>query len=77
MKITGSSSYVKFDFENGYSIMAQGEKLREQEFLVYLKTMKTWESPHENEELTTANIQEIIQSVNAQTNENTLNIIFE
>lgn len=77
MKITGSSSYVRFDFENGYSVVAQGEKLIGQEFLVYLNTMKKWESPHENEKLTDTNIQEIIGAVKSQANETTLKIIFE
>lgn len=77
MKITGSSSYVRFDFENGYSVVAQSEKLIGQEFLVYLNTMKKWESPHENEELTDTHIQEIIRAVKSQTNENTLKVTFE
>lgn len=35
MKITGGSSYIKFDLENGYTLKAEGEMLVGGKFVVY------------------------------------------
>ncbi|AGL63077.2 hypothetical protein Nizo2753_2905 [Lactiplantibacillus plantarum] len=39
--------------------------------------MKNWEPPHEDEKLSEAEVQEIIQQVKQNTNENTVQISFE
>ena len=72
MKITGSMNYVKFDLENGYVVKAEGEK-----FVAYRDTMKFWEPPHEHEELLEEQIESIIQEVQRNMNENTVQIVFE
>lgn len=77
MKITGSMNYVKFDLENGYAIKAEGEILVGRKFVVYTDTMKSWESPHENEEISKEQIERIIQEVQESVNENTVQIVFE
>ena len=77
MKITGSMNYVKFDLENGYVVKAEGEMLVDRKFVVYKDTMKTWESPHENEELQEEQIESIIREVQKDMNEKTVQIIFE
>lgn len=77
MKITGSMNYVKFDLENGYVIKAEGEMLVGRKFVAYIDTMKTWESPHENEKISKEQIERIIQEVQKSMNENTVQIIFE
>lgn len=77
MKITGSMSYVKFDLENGYVIKAEGEMLVGRKFVAYMDTMKTWEKPHENEEISKEQIERIIQEVQKSMNENTVQIIFK
>ena len=77
MKITGTSSYVKFDLENGYVMKAQGEILVGRKFWVYKDTMKCWEPPHEKEEITAKQIEEIIAEVQKNTNENEVQLIFE
>lgn len=77
MKITGSMNYVKFDLENGYVIKAEGEMLVGRKFVAYTDTMKTWEAPHENEEISKEQIDRIIQEVQKSMNENTVQIIFE
>lgn len=77
MKITGSMNYVKFDLENGYVVKAEGEMLVGRKFVAYKDTMKTWEPPHENEELHEEHIKSIIQEVQKSMNENTVQIMFE
>lgn len=77
MKITGSRNYIKFDFENGYVAKAEGEMLIDRKFVVYKDTMKFWEAPHEKEKITLNQITEIIKEVQRNTNENTVQLIFE
>ena len=77
MKITGSTSYVKFDLENGYVVKAEGEMLVDRKFVVYRDTMKYWEPPHEHEKLLEEQIVSIIQEVQENMNENMIQIIFE
>lgn len=77
MKITGSMNYVKFDLENGYVIKAEGEMLVGRRFVAYADTMKAWEPPHENEQISKEQIERIIQEVQNSMNENTVQIIFD
>lgn len=77
MKITGSRNYVKFDLENGYLVKAEGELLVDRKFVVYKSSMKFWEPPHEKEELSLGQIAQIISEVQNNTNENTVQLIFE
>ncbi|WP_167630683.1 Imm74 family immunity protein [Listeria valentina] len=63
MKITGGSSYIKFDLENGYTLKAEGEMLVGGKFVVYKDTMKKWKPPHENEKLTDEEKEAIITEV--------------
>lgn len=77
MKITGSLTYVKFDLENGYVIKAKGEMLVGRQFVAYKNTMKSWEEPHQNEEVTQIQIENIIQEVKNNINEKTVQILFE
>lgn len=77
MKITGGSSYVRFDLENGYIARAQGERLSGGGFVVYKNSMTHWEPPHEKEEITPKHLEEIICEVQKITNEDTVQLIFE
>lgn len=77
MKITGSNSYIKFDLENGYVLKADGEMLVGRKFVVYKDSMKSWEAPHENEEISDGQITDIIEQVKLSSNQNTVHIIFE
>ena len=45
MKITKNTSYVKFNFENGYILKAEGEMLINRHFVVYKDSIDYWE-PH-------------------------------
>lgn len=77
MKITGGTNYVKFDLENGYVMKAEGEMLIGRKFVVYRDTMKTWEAPHEKEEVLEEQIENIMKEVKRNMNENTVQILFE
>lgn len=77
MKITGSRDYIKFDLENGYEVKAEGEMLIDRKFVVYKNTMKFWEPPHEKEELSLSHIEYIVNEVQENTNEDTVQLIFE
>jgi len=77
MKITGSMNYVKFDLEDGYVLKAEGEMLVGRKFVAYRDTMKCWEHPHEHEKLLDEEIERIIQEVQENMNENTVQIVFE
>ena len=77
MKITGGMNYAKFDLENGYVVKAEGEMLVGRQFMVYRDTMKCWEPPHEHEKISEEQIESIIQEVQRNMNDNTVQIVFE
>lgn len=77
MKITGNMSQIKFDLENGYVVKAEGEMLVGGKFVVYTDTMKSWESPHENEKISKHELKKIMEEVEKSKNENTVQIFFE
>jgi len=76
MKITGNSSQIKIDFENGYVVKADGEMLVGGKFVVFKDSMKNWEPPNENEKISKKEVDDIIQEVKKNTNENTVQISF-
>ncbi len=77
MKIKGSNSYIKFDLENGYVLKGEGEMLVGNKFVVYKDSMKMWDPPHQDEKVTVEQVINIIEQVKRNTNENTVQIIFE
>lgn len=77
MKITGSSSHVKFDLENGYAVKADGEMLVGGKFVAFKDSMTNWEPPYEDRKLSEDEVQEVIRQVKQNTNENTVQISFE
>ena len=77
MRITGSNSYIKFDLENGYVIKGEGERLVGGKFVVDKDSMEFWEPPHEDEMITEEQRLEIIEQVEKNVNENTVQVIFE
>lgn len=64
--------FVDFSMGCFYEEMLIGRK-----FVVYKDTMKFWEAPHEKEEITSKQIVEIMNEVQKNTNENTVQLIFE
>ena len=77
MKITGGKGYVEFDLENGYVMKAEGEILINNTFLVYKDTMKSWEIPYNNEEVSDKQVEKIIKMACEMMDENTVQLIFE
>lgn len=77
MKITGGSSYINFDMENGHVMKAKGEMLTSGKLVVFKNSMNLWEYPFEDEQVTEEIRNEIIKNVREQTNENTIQISFE
>lgn len=77
MKITGTKNSIEFDFENGYIAKAEGELLTGRRFVVYTNTLESWEAPHSDEPFSDKDIRKIIDEVNAKTNSNTMQLIFE
>ena len=70
-------NYVKIDLGNGYVVKAEGEMLVGKKFVVYRDTMKFWDFPQEPEERREEQIESIIQEVQRNMNENTVQIVFE
>lgn len=61
MKITGTSSYVKIEY-NGKTVKASGEMIVGG-FVAFKNTMKAWEPPHESDEFNNDILEDIIQAV--------------
>lgn len=64
--ITGTSSYMDIEIDGKKIVRVQGE-LVQKGFSAYESTMTKWEFPYENEILTEAEKQEIIQQVEMMT----------
>ena len=77
MKITGTRDQIKFDFENGYIAVAEGEMLSGRRFVVFTNTLIAWEPPYNNEPFTDVDVQRIKDIVAAMTGEHTAQLIFE
>ena len=74
MKITGTSSYIKIEYD-GKTLKVNGEMFVGG-FVAYINTMK-WEPPHENELLDEKLKKEIISAVVNQTKDKDFRIEFE
>ena len=61
MKITGTSSYVKIEFE-GKVVKASGEMIVGG-FVALKNTMIAWEEPHQSEELNSETKEKIVDAV--------------
>lgn len=61
--IRGGMYYVTVTYDNGYVIKISGELFPGASFIAYKKSIKAWESPHDNEMLTSEMINKIIADV--------------
>lgn len=77
MKITGGKNYIRVDCGNGYVFKASGEMLANRTFIAYKDTINHWESPHENELISQNQLESLLQEIKKNTNESTVQIIFE
>ncbi|WP_196594981.1 Imm74 family immunity protein [Pectinatus frisingensis] len=75
MKITGTRSYIKIEFEEKV-IKIKGELLVGG-FVAYKDSIKNWEPPHESEKIDDLEKQRIIDMVINETKNSHLVITFE
>ncbi|ARU60013.1 hypothetical protein CBW65_02235 [Tumebacillus avium] len=75
MKITGTSSYIKVEYDNK-TVKIQGE-MTVGGFIAYSDTIKNWESPHENLAIDDVTKSKIIKEVIAETKNSKFIIEFE
>jgi len=74
MKITGTSSFIEVNMENGLIAKIQGEMLMDG-FVAYMDTLKYWEYPN-NKKLVTENEKNIIKDGIENKNKNSAFKIF-
>jgi uncharacterized protein len=75
MKITGTSSYIKVEYDNK-TVKIQGEMIVGG-FLAYSDSIKNWESPHDNTAIDDLTKNAIIKAVIAETKNSKFIIEFE
>lgn len=76
-KIGGGMDYIRFEYENNYQMKAYGELRPGATFLVYKRSMKKWEAPHENDIVDAKVINAIIEDIQATSTPEKVKIIFE
>ena len=69
MKISGTSGYITFDYENGYVFKAEGELLTDNSFLVYRSSIENWEPPYNHNPITQNEIYKLIEEVKSMMTE--------
>ena len=62
MKITGTSTYMKVEMDDGKIVKFQGEFLVNG-FVAYKNTAKNWEPPNENIAFTQEDLQNVMDAV--------------
>ncbi|OQP57927.1 hypothetical protein A3860_39720 [Niastella vici] len=67
MKITGTRSYILVEFDYR-TIKIAGELTTTPAFYAYINSIKNWEPPYENMEVTNKEIEEIIKKVTEYNN---------
>lgn len=75
MKITGTSSYIKVEYNNK-TVKIQGEKIVGG-FLAYSDTIKQWEPPHDDVTIDESTKMELIREVIDKTKDTNYKIEFE
>lgn len=61
--IRGGMFYTTITYDNGYAIKVSGELFPGATFIVYKRSIKKWESPHDNESLTKEMVEKLIDDV--------------
>ena len=75
--ITGGWDYVTITYDNGFAVKVIGELRPGATFIAYKKTIRKWEPPHEDIELTPQMADQMINDVNASWSPDKVKIIFE
>ncbi len=75
MKITGTRSYILVEFKDK-KVKIEGELTLTPAFYAYIKSIKNWESPYENIQITEEEKKELIEEVLKYNNPD-FKVIFE
>ena len=62
MKVTAQENRITFDFENGYTISAEGEPIGHRRFSMYLDQLENFDPPHQDEMVSVEQLQQIVQA---------------
>lgn len=77
LKITGTSSSITFDLENGYSITGTGEILVGGRFAVDTDSLVQWNEPHQDEPFTSHDLTRLKEITLNMMRDDTVHIIFD
>ena len=77
MKIQGTRGSITFDYENGYSLEAQGELCMDHTFWVNVQSIKFWNPPHEDERVTQQQLIQLITDVAEETRDSHMTVKFD
>lgn len=77
MRITGTSSTIHFDLENGYSITGTGETLVDNKFAVDTSSLTSWDAPNDKKPFNRKDLLNIKKQVFEQMSSDTIQIIFD
>lgn len=75
--IRGGMFDVTISYDNGYVIKVCGELFPKATFIAYKRSIKKWEPPHDEEELTPNMISKLIADVEKENSPGKVKIIFE
>ena len=75
--IRGGMFYVTITYDNGYVIKVSGELFPGATFIAYKSSIKNWESPHDNETLSSEMIAKLISDVEKKNSPDNVNIVFK
>ena len=75
--IRGGMFYVTVIYDNGYVIKVSGELFPGATFIAYKSSIKSWESPHEQEKLTPEMVNKLIADVEKRNSPGKVFIKFE
>lgn len=75
--IRGGMFYVTVTYDNGYVIKVSGELFPGAIFIAYKSSIKNWESPHEQEKLTSEMVNKLIEDVEERNSPDKVIIKFE
>lgn len=75
--IRGGMFYVTITYDNGYAIKVSGELFPKATFKAYKSSIKKWEPPHDNEQLTAEMKAKLIADVEMGNSPDKVNIKFE
>ncbi len=77
MKITGGRSYIRVETEEGKEIVIQGELTMTPKFYADYNSIKHWEPPFENENITENSKKKLAFQIMNESSKTNVPVIFE